>query len=106
MAGGVLVEQALPQMDCPIEWRMLTKADAEADSDKITLRHKDRRRTLVVKASDEGINPEYRVLPPALPESWEGFTYCQKIKDREIASWSASIPAGKKVTFVTTLNKQ
>jgi hypothetical protein len=100
------VIEALAQMDCPIEWRMLTKADAEANSDNIILKHKDRRRVLVVKVSDKEINPEYRVLPPALPESWEGFTYCKEIKGREIASWSATVPAGKKVTFVTTLSKR
>lgn len=99
------VIEALPGMDCPIEWRMITKADAEAGSDNITLSHKDKVRTLEVKVSDEGINPVYRVLPPTLPESWEGFTYCQKIKGREIATWNATVPAGKTVTFVTTLRK-
>ena len=100
------VIEALQEMDCPVEWRMLTKADAEANSDNITLSHKDRVRTLEVKVSDEDIKPEYKVLQPVLPESWtDEFTYCQKINGREIATWSATVPAGKTVTFVTTLHK-
>ena len=99
------VIEALPEMDCPIEWRMLTKAKAEVDSDKINITKGDKTRTLEVKVSDEGIDPVYRVLPPTVPESWTGFTYCQKIKGRDIATWSATVPAGKTVTFVTTLRK-
>ena len=99
------VIEALPEMDCPIEWRMLTKAKAEVDSDKINITKGDKTRTLEVKVSDEGIDPVYHVLPPTVPESWTGFTYCQKIKGRDIATWSATVPAGKTVTFVTTLRK-
>ena len=100
------VIEALPEMDCPVEWRMLTKAQATANSDNILLSRSGRRRTLKVEASDKSITPVYRVLAPELPESWnDEFMYCQKINGRDIASWSAIIPAGKTVTFVTTLKK-
>ena len=100
------VIEALPGMDCPLEWRMLTKAQATANPDNIILTRSGRKRTLKVEASDKSITPVYRVLAPELPESWnDEFMYCQKINGRDIASWSAIIPAGKTVTFVTTLKK-
>ena len=100
------VIEALPEMDCPIEWRMLTKAEAKASEENILLSRSGRKRTLKVEVSDKSITPTYRVLAPALPESWnDEFMYCQKITGRDIASWSATVPAGKTVTFVTTLKK-
>ena len=100
------VIEALPEMDCPVEWRMLTKAQATENPDHILLSRSGRKRTLKVKVSDESIIPEYRVLAPELPKSWnDEFMYCQKITGREIATWRATVPAGKTITFVTTLKK-
>lgn len=100
------VIEALPDMDCPVEWRMLTETTAEISGKGIRLSRKSAGRTLSVKSSDDTVSPVCSVLPAVLPESWDDeFTYIQKLKGRSIASWSATVPAGKTVTFVTTLKK-
>ena len=98
------VIEALPGLDCPLEWRMLTKAKAAVTSDGVRLNADGASRNLSASASDADVKITYQVQAPGIPESWtDEFTYYQKMKNRSFATWSATVPAGKTVTFVTTL---
>jgi len=100
------VVEALPDMDCPLEWRMFSKTDAKVSDGGIMLSRNGLSRELTAKASDNEIKLEYEVQAPGIPQSWEGeFTYYQVMFQRSIALWRATVPAGQKVTFVTTLRK-
>ena len=101
------VIEALDGLDCPVEWRMLTKTKAKVSGQSISLSRDGKARTLLVESSDKGILPEYEVIAPGIPESWNTgeFTYYQKMNGRAIALWRAVVPAGQKVTFVTRLVK-
>lgn len=100
------VIEALPDMDCPVEWRMFAKAGAKISGDGIRLTRQGVSRKLAAAASDADVKLEYGVQAPGIPKSWEGgFTYYQKMHGRSIALWKATVPAGRKVTFVTTLRK-
>jgi len=110
LAGGSLEVtdevEALPGMDCPIEWRMLSKAEASLAGKGIILKSGEAQRRLSVKSSARKTVPEYAVIAAEVPESWKGgFNFIQPLKGRTIVSWHAVVPAGRKVTFVTRLER-
>ncbi|MBQ9892215.1 MAG: BNR-4 repeat-containing protein [Bacteroidales bacterium] len=98
--------EALPGLDCPLEWRMLTKAKAKPSGKHLVLSRDGAKRVLTATSSDKSAVPEFAVLKTEVPDSWkDGFYYIQGLKGRSIASWHATVPAGKTVTFKTTLRK-
>ena len=98
--------EALPALDCPLEWRMLTKAKAKPSGKHLVLSRDGAKRVLTATSSDKSAVPEFAVLKTEVPDSWkDGFYYIQGLKARCIASWHATVPAGKTVTFKTILRK-
>ena len=98
------VIEALPGMDCPLEWRMLTRAKVKMAEEGLRLTSGSACRNLVTRTSDDTVVPQYKAASPGIPESWgAGFNYYQKMNGRMFATWKATVPAGKTVTFVTTL---
>ena len=97
---------ALPGMDCPLEWRMLTQAKVKISGNHLILTKKEAKRRMFVSTSSKAVKPEWAVLKPDVPESWkEAFYYIQGAKKHEIATWKATVPAGETVVFVTRLKK-
>ena len=65
-------------------------------------------RTLTVVSSDVTVAPKYRSWPTSRPKSdnWGKYLdYKDRIRNRTIAGWSATVPAGKTVKFITVLKK-
>jgi hypothetical protein len=106
---------ALDALDCRLEWRMLTAATAEVASGHVALTGNDVTRNLTVKTSDAAVTPVFRTWEAARPDTdywktpaqmgWKDMSWDAPIADRIIAGWSATVPAGQKVTFVTTLKR-
>ena len=99
---------ALDDMDCMIEWRMLSKTASKVVRDGVVLTRDGKARTLTVSSSDAMILPIYRSWKPEIPQGDNWGTYLEyedKIRKRTIAGWTAVVPKGKTITFVTTLRK-
>jgi hypothetical protein len=99
---------ALEDKDSIMEWRMLTQSTGNITSSGIELtsiKNTKQKRTLSVATDDPSVTLTYSMLNPVLPKDWTGFTYIQKINDRKIASWKATVPKGETVTFTTTLRQ-
>ena len=98
---------ALDDMECSLEWRMFSKSSSSVTESGVTLTSYGRTRTLSVESSDAEVVPEYRSWPAAKPtdNGWGVLNFQQAISGRTIAGWSATVPAGKTVTFVTALRK-
>ena len=99
---------ALENMDCPIEWRMLSMSSSYVESDRVVLSRNGKMLTLTVVSSDVTVAPKYRSWPTSRPKSdnWGKYLdYKDRIRNRTIAGWSATVPAGKTVKFITVLKK-
>ena len=96
---------ALPDLDCELEWRMLSITDAEVSDDGIILTKNGRTRRLVMSSSDPAIIPEYRKWSTVRPSDWTPRDWDQAISDRTIVGWSVTVPAGKTVRTVTVVGK-
>ena len=99
---------ALDDLDCPVEWRMLSRTASKVGSGGVVLEREGRRRTLTVTSSDCMIVPEYCSWKPEIPKGDNWGTYLEyedEIRNRTIAGWTATIPKGKTVKFITTLKK-
>jgi len=99
---------ALDDMDCQIEWRMLSMTESKVGSDGVVLTKDGKVRTLIVSSSDAMITPEYCSWKPEIPknDNWGMYLeYEDDISNRTIAGWTAVVPKGKTITFITTLRK-
>lgn len=106
---------ALDALDCRLEWRMLTAAEPSVSSGFTTLTCDGNVRTLVVSSSNASVTPEYKVWEATRPGTdywrtaaqigWKDMSWDSPVEGRVIAGWSATVPAGKTVKFVTTLKK-
>ena len=99
---------ALDDLDCPVEWRMLSRTASTVGNDGVVLERDGKRRTLTVASSDCMIVPEYCSWKPEIPKGDNWGTYLEyedKIRNRTIAGWKATIPKGKTVKFITVLKK-
>ena len=66
-------------------------------------------------SSDASLNPEYKkwgasrpgtdYWRPAAEMGWTTMSWDSGVSNNIIAGWAATVPAGKTVTFVTTLKK-
>ena len=98
---------ALDGLDCPLEWRMLSVSASSVASDGVTLTKNGKTRRLTVESSTSSVTPQYKAWAAKKPttDGWGVLNFSQSISERTIAGWSATVPAGKTVKFVTTLKK-
>ena len=100
---------ALDNLDCVLEWRMLSIASSSRSADKIVLTAKSKKtRTLTVQTSDGSVVPELATWKPECPHGTDGWCkpgFHESISDRTIAGWKVTIPKGKTVKFTTRLAK-
>ena len=106
---------ALDALDCKLEWRMLTRASASAASDKVILTSDGKVRKLSVTSSSASVSPMYKTWEAARPGTdywktpeeigWKSMSWDEPLEGRVIAGWSATVPKGQTVKFVTTLKK-
>ena len=100
---------ALDNLDCVLEWRMLSIASSSLSEDKIVLTTKTKKtRTLTVQSSDSSVTPELATWNTACPHGTDGWckpSFHATISDRTLAGWKVTVPKGKTVTIVTTLKK-
>ena len=97
---------ALDNIDCPLEWRMLSMSSSILSSDCVTLTKDDKIRTLTASSSDQSVPVRYASWDPVRPykDSWRTYLdYDDNIRDRTIVGWAAIVPAGKTVRFITVL---
>ena len=99
---------ALDDLDCKLEWRMLSVSSSSLAADGVTLTKNGKSRKLTV-ASSSSVAPEYMTWKTVLPsgDNWGTYlnNFYQTISDRTIAGWTTTVPKGQTVTFVTTLKK-
>lgn len=98
---------ALDSQDCSLEWRMLSISSASASDSGVILTKNSKKRTLTAVSDNGSVNLTYRTWPTTKPttDGWGVLDFHQTISNRTIAGWSATVPAGKTVKFVTTLKK-
>lgn len=98
---------ALDALDCKLEWRMLSISSSSVVDTGVTLSKDGKKRILTVASSDASVTPVYKSWTTNKPtgDGWGVLNFHQTISGRTIAGWSATVPAGKTVTFVTTLKK-
>lgn len=97
---------ALEGLDCPLEWRMLSMSSSLLSSDCVTLAKDDKIRTLTASSSDSSVPVRYASWEPARPykDGWRTcLDYDDNIRDRTIVGWTATVPAGETVRFITVL---
>lgn len=104
-SGLVVTDEitALADLDCELEWRMLSITSSTVTDDGITLTKDGRTRTLVMTSSDPTVTPEYKKWSTVRPSEWTPRDWDQAISDRTIVGWSVTVPAGRTVRFVTEL---
>ncbi len=102
---------ALDNLDCSLEWRMLSIAASvlSSDTSSIVLTTKtNKKRALQVQSSDGSAIPVLTTWKPACPHGIDGWCkpgFHESIPDRTIVGWKVTVPKGKTVRFVTTLKK-
>lgn len=98
---------ALPALDCRLEWRMLSISSSSVADSGVILTKDGKKRTLTVTSSDASVAPVYKSWPTTKPtgDGWGVLNFHQTISNRTIAGWTATVPAGKTVKFITTLKK-
>lgn len=98
---------ALPALECRLEWRMLSISSSSVADSGVTLTKNGKKRTLTVTSSDASVAPVYKSWPTTKPtgDGWGVLNFHQTISNRTIAGWTATVPAGKTVKFVTILKK-
>ena len=99
---------ALDNLDCPLEWRMLSMSSSLLSSDCVTLSKEGKTRVLTATSSDSSVSPRYASWEPVRPTSdnWRNYLdYDGNILNRTIVGWTAVVPAGKTVIFTTTLKR-
>lgn len=98
---------ALDALDCILEWRMLSISASEPFSSGIVLTKNGKSRTLTVSSDSPSVVPDYREWPTRKPsgDGWGVLNYEGSVSNRVLVGWSATIPAGNTVKFITTLKK-
>ena len=99
---------ALDNLDCPIEWRILSRSTSKVVQDGVILKRDGKQRTLTASSSDCMIVPEYCSWKPEIPKDDNWGTYLEyedEIRNRTIAGWTATVPKGQTVKFITILKK-
>ena len=86
---------------------MLSFSSSSLGTAGVTLSKDGKERTLMAVSDDESVTPKYRLWTTDKPvgDGWGVLNFHPKISNRTIAGWSATVPKGKTVTFVTTMKK-
>ena len=95
---------AKPRMAAKMQWRMMTAAKVEVAADGETLTRNGKSLLLTAESSDAAVKPVYASWSADRPAGWTPRTWDPSNADYTIAGYSAAVPAGKTVTFVTTLS--
>ncbi len=96
---------AKPRKDAKMQWRMLTTAKVEAKADGEVLSLNGKTRTLKTASSDPRVKPAYEVFSMKRPSNWVPLPEEPDDSKYDVAGFSATIPAGKTVTFTTVLSQ-
>ena len=96
---------AKPRKDAKMQWRMLTTAKVEAKADGEVLSLNGKTRTLKTESSDPRVKPAYEVFSMKRPSNWVPLPEEPDDSKYDVAGFSATIPAGKTVTFTTVLSQ-
>ncbi len=99
---------ALDAFDCVLEWRMLSiSSSSEPASSGMVLTGNGKTRTLTVSSDNPSVVPDYRKWTAKKPsgDGWGVLDYEGSVSNRVLVGWSATVPAGKTVKFITTLKK-
>lgn len=98
---------ALDKLDCKLEWRMMSISSSTKTADGVVLTKDGKKRKLTATTDDTAAAITYMTWPTTKPtgDGWGVLNFHQSISNRTIAGWSATVPAGKTVKFVTTLKK-
>ena len=91
---------ALSGKAAAVQWRMITSAAVSVGSDMETLTQSDKKMYMKVKASDAAVTPEFTSWEAKGPNTWDA------VKDysgKTVAGYTATVPAGAAVKFVTVL---
>ena len=96
---------ALPNLDCKLEWRMLSLSSSSVESSGVVLTQDGKTRILSATSSDPSVALHYTVWPTTKPlsDGWGVLDFHQNISNRTIAGWTATVPKGSKVNFITIL---
>ena len=95
---------AKPRMAAKMQWRMMTAAKVEVAADGETLTRNGKSLLLTAESSDASVKPVYASWSAERPAGWTPRTWDPSNADFTIAGYSAVVPAGKTVKFVTTLS--
>lgn len=95
---------AKPRMAARMQWRMMTGAKVEVSPAGETLSKDGKSVFLSAESSDAAVKPVYASWSADRPAGWTPRTWDSSNADYTIAGYSAVVPAGKTVTFVTTLS--
>lgn len=98
---------ALDDMDCPLEWRMLSISSSLVGEAGVALASGGKVRNLTAVSDDESSPVTYGSWGTQKPtgDGWGVLDFHQSITNRTIVGWSATVPKGKTVKFITTLKK-
>lgn len=95
---------AKPRMAARMQWRMMTGAKVEVSPAGETLSKDGKSIVLSAESSEASVKPVYATWSADRPAGWIPRTWDPSNADFTIAGYSAVVPAGKTVKFVTTLS--
>lgn len=97
------VVEAKSSMPASLQWRMLTPAKTiTVGESAITLEQNNRKMYLKV-SSNSGSAPVLSKFESGRPSTWASGTDWDTGLTDNIVGWSATVPAGKSITFTTTI---
>lgn len=94
---------ALPGMDAPVSWRMVTKAALKSGTSGITLTRNEKEMFLSATSSPSA-GLKYMTWDCTRPTEWEKRNWDPAEPSYRMAGFTATVPAGKTVTFTTKLS--
>lgn len=95
--------EALPSMDAPVQWRMLTPASVSIDSGSISLNQQGQ--TMYLKAvSSSGLPLTYVNLDAVRPSGWVNGDFDISLAKYRIAGYTLTVPAGTHTILETSIS--
>ena len=94
---------AKPRMAAQMQWRMLTPSAVEVKADGEVLTQKGKTLNLSTGSSDKNVKVKYTSWEPVRPSDWPKRDWDPENPGYTVAGFTATVPAGKTVTFTTVL---
>ena len=94
---------AKPRMAAQMQWRMLTPAAVEVKADGEVLTKQGKTLNLSTGSSDKNVKVKYTSWEPVRPSDWPKRDWDPENPGYTVAGFTATVPAGKTVTFTTVL---